>query len=745
MLKFFPPFLKNLSIIYLVLIFSCSIFFYEKYNIFLGRFPGQDLYWNDFQIYNSYRWFQDLIMTGSWKNIFGSYIDFFQSTGTPFATSKHPNVFLDLGAWISILISTENALVIRYFIFSAIFLYGIYLLNFNFGNKNILLVSLIFVCGLVSPIFYFEVGLLCQYFLFLTPIYFYLSLQILSIKNSSNVIFRYYLKLTLLILISLGVADLNIFFYYSTILFFSLLVSISFTSFKRFLFLLFFGFTIFFINFFPFFHSIVNGEIVNAAGSWELKYYYTKFAKDFLFYFIYFMQGNFQGPITIYLNVFAIFLYIYYITSTKIFSFKKKNFKILFNKKYLKLFSPILIFFFLILGGLILHAFSFFRDNLPSAVRYHLSIFPFLVLCLLSVFRINLKINRVFFLSILILFLFYIPLFLIYIPYENMNLSIKYLKYFFFFLIIIFLFFYFESKKNINNSLNNLKYILPLLLLFSSIKSDNFSRTSFSIKKFPFNVTRDYIKNNVDRCMANTFANNKLNGASGAYFISNRAKSTDLRAIDDFQMFYIERPDILKTRTFNQWRYSLPTYTNHIHKENELLGLFNFSAPFFKLSNVIDLMNEFQITYLVSNYELNNNAFQLIDKCTGLPRDNKNIIVSDEFYESLYIYKYVKNFDYKYKFNSYYVDVFISNNHNKKSLSLPFNYYTNLQVVNTNNYLLQIDRNKISNSLIVNNNMKDNKFRIYSFSLVYLTQRLIFLIITSLILTYFLIIFLRRK
>lgn len=442
------------------------------------------------------------------------------------------------------------------------------------------------------------------------------------------------------------------------------------------------------------------------------------------------MRGNFQGPITIYLNFFAIFLYIYYIISVKAPSSEKK---------YLKLFSPLLVFIFLILGGLILHGFSFFRDNLPSAVRYHLSISPFLVLCLLSVFRINLKINRVFFLSTLILFLFYTP-------YENMAQSIVYLQYFLFFLIIIFLFFYFESKKNVNNSLSNLKFILPLLLLFSSIKSDNFSRTIFSIKKFPYNVTRDYIKNNVDSCMANTFANNKINSASGAYFISDRAQSTDLRARDDFQMFYIERPDILKTRTFNQWRYSIPTYTNYIHQENKLLGLFNFSAPFFKLSNVIDVMNEFQITYLVSNYELNNNAFQLINKCTGLPRDNKNIIVNDEFYESLYIYKYLKNFDYKYKFNSYYVDVFISNNDNEKSLSLPFNYYKNLQVVNTNNYLLQIDRNKISNSLIVNNyNINDGKFRIYSFSPIYLTQRLIFLIITSLILTYFLISFLRRK
>jgi len=739
MLKSFPRLYKNLTIIYLVLIFLCSIFFYKKYNIFLARFPLQDLYWNDLQIYNSYRWFQDLIMTGSWKNIFGSYIDFFQSTGTLFATNKHPNVFLDLGAWISILISTENALVIRYFIFSAIFLYGIYLLNFNFGNKNILLVSLIFVCGLVSPIFYFEVGLLCQYFLFLTPLYFYLSLQILSIKNSSNVIFRYYLKLTLLILISLGVSDINIFFYYSTVLFFSLLVSFSFASFRRFLFLLFFGFTIFFINFFPFFYSDINGEIFNPTGSWKLEYYYTQFVKDFLFNFIYFLQGNFQGPITIYLNAFAFFLYIYYIASIKIFSFEKKNFKISFNKKYLKLFSPILIFIFLILGGIILHGFSFFRDNLPSAIRYHLSIFPFLILCLLSVLRVNLKINRVFFLSILILFLFYIQ-------YINIELSIEYFKYFLFFLIIIFLFFYFESKKNVNNSLSNLKFILPLLLLFSSIKSDNFSRTVFSIKKFPHNVTRDYIKNNVDICMANTFANIKLNGTSGVYFISDRAKSTDLRARDDFQMFYIERPDILKTRTFNQWRYSLPTYTNHIHQENKLMGLFNFSAPFFKLSNVIDLMNESQITYLVSNYELNNNTFQLINKCKGLPRENKNIIVSDEFYESLYIYKYLKNFDYKYNFNSYYVDVFISNNHNEKFLSLPFNYYKNLQVVNASNHLMQIDRNKISNSLILTNyNMKDNKFRIYSFSPIYLTQRLIFLILISFILTFFLISFLRRK
>jgi len=261
---------KKIIFVYLSLIYFLSIFFYGKYDIFLARFPYQDLYFNDFLIHNSYRWFQDLITTGSWKNVFGSYIDFLQSTGAPFATTKNPNIFLDLGAWISILISTEDALVIRYFIFSAIFLYGIYLLNFNFGNKNILLISLIFVCGLVSPIFYFEVGQLNQYFLFLTPMFFYLFLQILSITNSSKVIFKYYLKLTLLILISLGVSDPHIFFYYSTLLFFSFLVSFSFSSFRKILILLFFGFTFFFINFFPIYYSDLAGEAISSKGAWGL-------------------------------------------------------------------------------------------------------------------------------------------------------------------------------------------------------------------------------------------------------------------------------------------------------------------------------------------------------------------------------------------------------------------------------------------------------------------------------------------
>ena len=110
------------STVYLLLIYHGIYVIASLRTGLLARYPWEDLYWNDFQIYNTWIWFSDAIRTGGLPHSLSSIVDFRQNTGELIASSsKIYNPALDIAAWIYVL--TENvdiAFFSKFYIYSSL-------------------------------------------------------------------------------------------------------------------------------------------------------------------------------------------------------------------------------------------------------------------------------------------------------------------------------------------------------------------------------------------------------------------------------------------------------------------------------------------------------------------------------------------------------------------------------------------------------------------------------------------------
>jgi hypothetical protein len=674
-----------------ILIAALTIFLltrFELIDIFLARYPFQDLYWNDLQLNNSYRWFVDSFKA----DFFGFWFrntDFLLGAGQEVFTTKSPNIFIDISSWLALFFSRSESLVIRYILFSIIFGYGIYKISTLRKNTSITETIIVLVSGLSSPIFYFEIGLLNQYYLFLVPLFIWSLIKVCEVKNLKDVDFKYfYVFLTMLILM-LGVSDLFIFSNISAIFFFVWMVHLK--AWKNLLKIYAFAVGICLINFLPVFHS----EAYSLLGTWNFHNMWDIFGrKVFSSHTSIILRGNFLGPITLYITIFTFSFYI-----LKLISLRK-------NANQLRvLLAPIITLLILYFAGLIMHAIPLISSKLPSLIRYHLSIFPFLLAIAILLVDSNYKKKSLIIHSALIILIFYITIF-----------SLGSLIYFILIMMLIIF--------TINRSKNDWVHLfLSLALIFFVTHFlkyyDNFSSSPLNKDWFIDKNVRSYSTNNLQSCIReilNTGNIIETEQTESGFIFTSFAKEGETRARNDLLMFLAEQPDKLHSRTFNIWRYSLGYFDINASSRFGFDGLFNFAFPVSKIDSVLAFSDYVQSSVLISSIPILNKRLAEVGVCNGVARNEAPYLV-DEMFLKTYVYRIIPITEVKYNFHFNSSDIWINNiPSDYEKIQLPINFHSSIRVYDEENRPLVVKKTPSSSiDVQIKNTGRINKIRVTSF------------------------------
>ena len=347
-----------------------------KYGL-LARYPWQDLIYADFQIFNRWRWFSESLHQTGLVDTLTSNTDFRMNTGENlYLSSRVSAPIYDIGAWLYYITgSLDVAFFSKYIIvtlFSAVGL--IELIERSASVKRIIPNTkfLIFAITLASmmghPLMMHEVGPMVLWYLFLTPCWILIFMDIRDLGVSSMLLnWQTYL----LIILTIGSSDLFVFFYFP--LFFVLAIadkSNIYTNIKN----LFKGIILLELvlivsKMLYFYYSIYGGNISNS-GSWGLVDYLKNFVIPlFLSIFLPF----FWGPVIIFLNFAVLGIIVYFGLQAPL----------IFKKYIITWLSMLLV---LLLVGILLHAIPLTREVLPSAFRYHVAPWSIIIISMLPIF-----------------------------------------------------------------------------------------------------------------------------------------------------------------------------------------------------------------------------------------------------------------------------------------------------------------------------------------------------------------------
>jgi hypothetical protein len=525
------------------------------------RFPWEDLYWNDLQLYNSWRWFSETLHDNGLLNLMNSVIDFRQNTGDLFISSpKWPNPILDIGAWFSYIFGNSSLAFFAKFSILALLsgsaLYRLIQENPNFQHRgNLFKVSVfsaLFASVVLHPILHGEVGPLNQWYLLLIPNWFYVlnKLDTRALQNW-HIINPY---LCGILLISLGSSDLFFIPTISGLYLIFILRNISSKKlvanfFKQYLFVL----TIFLIDKSSFLlESIRTTSQIIGKGSNTPKNYFEGFLvplfRDTS------LVPNFAGPASIFFNSVLIILLI--------FSLKNRS-KAEFHKYF---FALILVIVLLSSAGLFAHAVPTIRNVLPSMVRYHLNFFPFALVAILARFA---------------------------------NLSIKLPR--------------LTSSVEFPHFFKPLGPVLVAALVFTLNTNNYYGKVIPQSEYVLSTETSKWYMKVLPNCINKNISDANLSAESKSFIFVKRSGSSNY--MDDTIVFLSEIPDTLHGRTFQQWRYSTGIFNQNLLVQSGSSGL--YTRPFLP-ENTSDIFKFARATaspFIISTQAIVDHRLHLLGSC----------------------------------------------------------------------------------------------------------------------------------
>jgi hypothetical protein len=519
-----------------ILFLLCAAVIIPK-NRILARFPWQDLIYCDFQIYKQWQFFSSSVKSDGIVNALLAAHNFGINMGENiYVSSRVSPAIFDVGAWI--FLATNNldlasmGKLLIHFIICFIGFKRLYNLAYP---KASLKRDLFFIISLVSvlshPVLYHEVGPMVFWYLLLTPtwVYFFLYAQ----SQGINFVLRNRL-FYLLILLTIGSSDLFIYFFFP----FIALLAFFLSKFKGNFFSLVKLLTL--IEFFmllpkiPYVYYSMSNEIIAKKGSYDFEFYISTFIIPLLQHSVFFIY--FTGPVLIFLNAILLISVLYL-------SMHHWN----ASKRYLIFLLSLLVI--LISLGLLLHSVPFINNQLPSAFRYHVVLWPFVVACILPFWSSEITLKN------------------------KLKLAPRGYSFFALLLIITFL---------ISNS--------------SAIYQDISPNAS---KKIINSEMRTWLLKELPDCI-----NEKTNsGKSNRSFIFMTPDTEKGR--NDTLLFLMENPSKLNGRTFNQWSYATNKANYLLNTEHDLLGLNSWAFTDKKFTQATNFATRAQVSYLLSTTSIN--------------------------------------------------------------------------------------------------------------------------------------------
>ena len=678
------------------LIFVLGVFFSVNKLGILARFPWQDLLYADFQIYNRWRWFAESINQTGFFDTLTSSIDFRMNTGENiFLSSRVSNPIFDIGAWMyKITGNIDISFVFKYVTYATFCFFGcLSLLQIRNYSKNtanayrkLSLFAIIFVSIISHPVLFHEVGPMVFWYLMLTPCWINILLRVADYGFKLGIKDKW---LPILVILTIGSSDLFIYFYFVALtLTVALLKEKNVQTYKN-LFYMFISVELILIfNKIPYFFFTIDKSNVAKSGTIPLNTYMETFVVPLLKHSL--LLPWFTGPVNIFINIIVVVFLLY---------------QFLVNKRILKRLSLIalVILLFELAIGMILHSFSIFTSNLPSAFRYHIAIFPFIVFCLLF-FLNESHLNKI-----------------------NLDL-----------------------KENVSTSVGiNRKFILVLLLVtltanVNTIYSPIIASSSKHVINFEL---RKWLVTDLPGCINANIAKIDNQGVRRSFIFSTNAYEAGR---NDALTALIENPEALKGRTFQQWRYSTAKSASSFNIKSGLNAFNSWALTNDDLNNIVLFSDRSSSPFLISTDEIYNSAMKFVGKCrppkpllgSSLPFISRasNIPIGNESLESsLYLYE-IRNqeaiqpviLSAKYYSNiaEYTVKSQVSN------ITLPINFSPSLRIfINGHKVPVTADLDNLS---VVENRFdgkKNLQVRVTSFSLLILSDLtvLIFLLFYSFI------------
>jgi hypothetical protein len=548
------------------------------------RFPGEDLYWNDLQILNSWRWLSNAIREGGLSQaIFGS-IDFRQNTGDAFAaSSKWPSQFIDVGAWHFFLFNDLNlAYTFKFVVYALLSAGSVFRLiqqNPYMGNRSesakLIFFGVLYASLILHPILFGEVGPLNQMYLLLIPCWFEF------LKNANDrferSMTRSIARLMVITFASLAGSDL---FFIASISAIFLTLYLHHLSSKHELWLLFrihlivLGIFVLDKSYFIV-QLLINESQISHKGSWTPLVYWELFLRPALLNSV--LYPEYVGPSSIFLNSLLIALIIFSLRGGK-----PNIFRSFF-------FCSALTFILLCSMGLLMHAIEDVRVNLPSAIRYHLTFLPSLLVSIVASY------GRMFLFS-----------------------KVK------------------PKKSEYGRTSLGLVSAILIVLIVSYLSNSSYGGKVSDY--YAINISKDlgrWYGESLPNCINTIIDQEMANANSRSFMLVKRSNSENL--MDDSLLIIGEQPQALRGRTFHQWRYS-----SGILNHNELAALGKsglFSRPFLA-TDTVEILNfgqKLMIPYILSTEKLSGSYFRELGRCNFPSKFNSIVERNDTLGATIFV------------------------------------------------------------------------------------------------------------
>lgn len=361
----------------LFLIHFIIFFFALKKYLFLGRFPNQDLFWNDLQLFRYWTWLSKTFDSQGIVGVLSSDTDFLINYGESlYAQAKSTSFIFDIGSWVYAFTGDiDIAIGFRLLVFSSIGALGLYLLlikgsrtDFSRWSSKILFLFLFIIFDsflLFHPQFSYEVGVLNSWCFFLVPIWVYMFWYGGQYSNLARIS-----TLVILSYLSFSTTDTHAIIYILILALFCI-ISVSNRDKVRILKDILLVSGIFIIDRIPFLVEFFSTSETSHRGA---------FYPDYLVSFVLFLSltpftYNFSGPVSLFLGFIAPFIAIWIYLNSNIYQKRKLRFDF---------FTIIFVFLILILIGVCLHSISILSAHMPSLWRYPLAILPFIIISALA-------------------------------------------------------------------------------------------------------------------------------------------------------------------------------------------------------------------------------------------------------------------------------------------------------------------------------------------------------------------------
>jgi hypothetical protein len=477
----------------------------------LNRFPWADLLYADFQIYNKWVWFSESFRSVGFLDLIFQSIDFRMNTGENiFLSSRTSSPIFDVGAWLYLLTnSVDLSIAGKFCIYSFMVFKGLLILIESFARADIKYskkTHLFFTIALLSiithPMFLHEIGPMALWYLMLTPywIYFFTISYLYGLRKVLSRASFY-----LLLLLTLGSSDLFVLFYFSNFMFvFLFLVKNNKQKIKSVFYLFFIVEFCIILNKLPYLIFSLSDNYVSHSGSWSLNQYLGQFIFPLLTNSI--LIPDFTGPTTLFLNLIIILMIVILIMHSH------------FTRLIVKI--MILNLIYLITIGVFLHSVPIFRENLPSAFRYHLAFWPIFVIIAVSLTMIYIQ------------------------KFQSLD------------------------KKSVPMAAMMIVLLVNTETIYSQV-------TTNPSKRILDDRIREYTLIELPKCINDILDRSKFISSNRSVIFVQDQMGVDL---PDLLNILIDNPSGLTGRTFNQWRYST-TVANSRLAESYGISTF-FTRPF---------------------------------------------------------------------------------------------------------------------------------------------------------------------